>query len=237
MNPLLPQAVPITAVVFDFHHTLVHGGDAALWLDAAWRSQGRPGTPESAIGPDHDAVVDFLDHIWEHARDVDPDNERDLSPLRHREVFFATIDRLPAVDRALAEALYATVPDVWEPYEDTLPVLEALKHNGIRVGMLSNVGYDLRPVVDRTRIAPLLDTMVMSQQLGVVKPDPRIFQAAIDALDRPAAEVLMVGDAWRDDGAAAALGVRTLILPRTDGPVHGLELVLRLVGVSAQESG
>jgi hypothetical protein len=38
-----------------------------------------------------------------------------------------------------------------------------------------------------------------------------------------------VGDAWRDDAGAAALGIRTLILPRTDDPSHGLELVLRLV--------
>jgi hypothetical protein len=39
----------------------------------------------------------------------------------------------------------------------------------------------------------------------------------------------MVGDAWQDDAGAAALGVRTLILPRTDDPSHGLELVVRLV--------
>ncbi len=40
----------------------------------------------------------------------------------------------------------------------------------------------------------------------------------------------MVGDSWQDDAGAAAIGVRTLVLPRTDGPEHGLDLVLRLVG-------
>jgi FMN phosphatase YigB (HAD superfamily) len=98
--------------------------------------------------------------------------------------------------------------------------------------MLSNVGYDLTPVAERTGMAPLLDVMVMSQAVGVVKPDPRIFQAALDAMGLPAIDVLMVGDAWRDDAAAAALGMRTLVLPRTEGPVHGLELVLRVVGIS-----
>lgn len=39
----------------------------------------------------------------------------------------------------------------------------------------------------------------------------------------------MVGDSWRDDAGAAALGIRTLLLPRTTGPVHGLDAVLRLV--------
>jgi len=233
----VPQALLITGVVFDFHHTLVHGGDAGRWLGAAWQRLGRDGDPETGLGPDHAGTVDFLDHIWDHARDLDPDSERDLDPRRHREVFFATIGRTRMIDTALSDALYATAADVWEAYDDTLPVLEVLRDNRIRVALLSNVGYDLRPVVERTGIAPLLDGLVMSQALGVVKPDPRIFQAAIDVVARPPAEVLMVGDAWRDDGAAAALGIRTLILPRTDGPVHGLELVLRLVGVSAGRPG
>ena len=133
----------------------------------AWRRVGRDGTPSAALGSDLGDVVDFLDHIWDHARDVDPDNERDLDPHRHREVFSATVGRVPAVDPALADALYATAPDVWEPYDDTLPVLEVLRRNGIRVAVLSNVGYDLRPVVERTGIAPLLDGLVMSQALGV----------------------------------------------------------------------
>ena len=40
----------------------------------------------------------------------------------------------------------------------------------------------------------------------------------------------MVGDSVEDDGGAAHVGMRTLILPRTAGPTHGLEQVLRLVG-------
>ena len=75
----------------------------------------------------------------------------------------------------------------------------------------------------------------MSYAVGVVKPDPGIFQRSLEVLDLPASEVLMVGDAWRDDAGAAALGVRTLILPRTDDPSHGLELVLRLVTSAAAD--
>jgi FMN phosphatase YigB (HAD superfamily) len=63
-----------------------------------------------------------------------------------------------------------------------------------------------------------------------VKPQPEIFRAALDALEVAPEETLMVGDAWTDDGGAAALGIRTLILPRTRGRVHGLDAVLRLVG-------
>ena len=79
-------------------------------------------------------------------------------------------------------------------------------------------------------LADKLDGVVLSYEVGAVKPQPEIFARALDLLDIPAAEVLMVGDSWRDDAGAAALGIRTLILPRTNGPRHGLDLVLRLAG-------
>ncbi len=63
-----------------------------------------------------------------------------------------------------------------------------------------------------------------------MKPDPAIFELAAKSLGLPAHELLMVGDAVDDDGAAARIGMRTLILPRTRGTTHGLEQVLRLVG-------
>jgi HAD superfamily hydrolase (TIGR01549 family) len=107
--------------------------------------------------------------------------------------------------------------------------LEALRNKGVRVAMLSNVGFDLTPTLERTGVHALIEGAVLSHAVGVVKPDPGIFQRALDILALPASEVLMVGDAWRDDAGAAALGIRTLILPRTDDPSHGLELVLRLV--------
>lgn len=226
----VPQAPGIRGVVFDFHHTLAHAGDPAAWLRAGWRELGREGEPREVLGAaTFDETAAFLDRLWEHARDIDPDSRRDLDPRQHREVFDRLIAAAPGIDAELADALYASMHLQWDGYEDTVPVLQALREKGVRVVMLSNVGFDLTPTLDRTGIGALLDGTVMSFALGAVKPDPAIFQKALDLLALPAAEVLMVGDAWRDDAGAAALGVRTLILPRTDDPSHGLELVLRLV--------
>jgi HAD superfamily hydrolase (TIGR01509 family) len=217
-------------VVFDFHHTLAHAGDPTVWLSEAWADLGRDGDPVSALGAErYDIAVAFLDQLWERAREVDPASERDLDPDRHREVFDRTIAEAPGIDLELADALYAIMHRQWDVYDDVLPVLEALRDKGVRVAMLSNVGFDLTPTLERTGVGALVDGAVMSYAVGVVKPDPGIFQRALEVLDLPASEVLMVGDAWRDDAGAAALGVRTLILPRTDDPSHGLELVLRLV--------
>jgi HAD superfamily hydrolase (TIGR01509 family) len=228
MTSLTP-APPIRGVVFDFHHTLAHAGDPEVWLHEAWGNLGRDGDPAATLGGDYSPAVDFLDQLWEEARVVDPENERDRDPEKHREVFDRVIAAVPGLDLELADALYQIMHRQWDVYDDVLPVLKALRDKGVRVAMLSNVGFDLSPTLARTGVDELLDGVVMSYAVGAVKPDPAIFQNALDTLGLPASEVLMVGDAWQDDAGAAALGVRTLILPRTDDPSHGLELVVRLV--------
>lgn len=129
----------------------------------------------------------------------------------------------------MADALYATLLDTWHAYADTVPVLTALRGAGVRTAVLSNVGVDVRHVLRREGIAELVDAVVLSCDVGAVKPDPPIFETALRALDLDAAEVLMVGDSGKDDAGAAHLGIRTLLLPRTRGPLHGLAAVLRLV--------
>jgi HAD superfamily hydrolase (TIGR01493 family) len=220
-------------VVFDFHHTIVDQGEPEVWLDSAWELLARPGRPADSLEPDQLARIhDLLDTVWDHAREIDPASRRDLDHSTHRRVFEEVISREPSVDAELADALYRSLPEVWNPYEDSLPVLRTLRDLHIPVAVLSNVGFDIRPTLDRTRISELIAGLALSYELGVVKPDPAIFEHALGLIGIAPERALMVGDNFGDDGAAAALGVRTLILPRTRGPVHGLDAVLRLVGAS-----
>ncbi|GAA1879918.1 HAD family hydrolase [Lapillicoccus jejuensis] len=219
---------PVTAVLFDVHSTLLHGGDPHAWLAAglarAGRSDGLAGLEDA------DATATWLDRVWEHARVLDPEARRDLSPAEHRRVWDETTADGPGLDPPLADALYDVMTDHWTPYDDTLPVLDALRARGVRVGALSNIGFDLRPLFERIGLTERLDALVLSYEAGVAKPDPAIFRHALAALGSTPQETLMVGDSWQDDAGAAGIGVRTLVLPRTDGPEHGLDLVLRLVG-------
>lgn len=228
----------IRAVLFDFHSTLVDQGDAGAWLAAAWRHAGRPGAPadEAPGGLGAEGAREltaYLHRIWENSRTVDPDNRRDYDPAVHRQVWDATLARQPHGDQALYDALYATMLDQWVPYDDALPTLRALRAAGIRTAVLSNVGIDLGPVLDASGIRAAVDAVVMSYQVGYAKPDPEIFEHALAQLVVRAENTLMVGDSWRDDAGAAGLGIRTLLLPRTHGPVHGLDLVLRCAGFPA----
>lgn len=219
-----PVHGPVRGVVFDIHSTLVDQGDADTWLDSALSIAPHPLTVDQRRD-----LVAFLDRIWEGARISDPESTRDLSFEAHRRVFHDLIEAGPMVDRPLADALYATMLDGWHAYDDTVPTLQELRSHGIATCLLSNAGVPVRTVLDREGISPWYDHIVLSYEVGVVKPDPRIFRAALDALGLDATEVLMVGDNAHDDGGAAHLGMRTLILPRTTGRIHGLAAVTALV--------
>lgn len=221
----------ITAVIFDFHGTLVDGGDPGRWIDTAVHRLTGAGAAAPQFGATgRDGLREYLDQIWQHAHTIDPGSDRDLSQARHRDVFTRTVGLLPGIGADLIDALYAVMSEQWTAFDDTLPVLRALKSRGVKIVVLSNIGIDIRGCLDRAGVSDLLDGVVLSYEVGLVKPDPAIFRHALKLLDAEGGQTLMVGDSARDDVGGASLGIRTLILPRTQGPVHGLSAVLRLVG-------
>ncbi len=219
-----PVQARIAGVLFDVHSTLVDQGSAAEWLDRALAR-----TPHRPPPDDREDLERFLDTIWEGARISDPASSRDLSFAAHARVFHELLQSGPAVDRPLADALYDVLLDTWHAYEDAAPALVALRDLGMRICLLSNAGLPVRDVLAREHLLDLANAVVLSYEVGFVKPDPRIFRAALDALDLPAESALMVGDNAHDDGGGAVLGLRTLILPRTAGRSHGLAAVPALV--------
>jgi HAD superfamily hydrolase (TIGR01509 family) len=225
-----PEPGPIRAVLFDFHSTLVDQGNPVAWLELAWARAGRGTNPVDDLGvAGRDELASWVNRIWEHARDVDPANERDLSPVRHREVYDTLMERVDAIDEVLAHALYECMLETWIPYSDTIDVLTELRRRGVRVALVSNVGIDVRPVLQAGDMTHLFDAIVLSYEAGSVKPAAPIFQRALDLVGVAAQNALMVGDSPHDDVGAALLGIRTLILPRTSGQRHGLDVVLGLV--------
>ncbi|MEU0036379.1 HAD-IA family hydrolase [Streptomyces sp. NPDC006333] len=133
----------------------------------------------------------------------------------------------------LYDALYERTfqPAAWRLYLDALDVLRGLRERGVRIAVVSNVGWDLRPVFDALGLTPYIDANILSYEVGVHKPDPRIFRLACDRLGVNPAEALMVGDERQKDGGAEAVGCRHLPvehLPVESRP-EGLQAVLGMV--------
>ncbi|MGV1005963.1 MAG: HAD family hydrolase [Candidatus Nanopelagicales bacterium] len=228
---------PIRGVIFDMHSTLVHSGEPAHWLGAALRllagdptRGGRFAAQRVPQAADFGDIAPWAGRIWELTRRIDPNSRRDLSPGQHREVFDEILASLGSIPPSLADALYTTMPDTWAAFEDTAWVLAELRSKGIKLALLSNIGVDPREPLARMGLAGAFDAVVLSYEVGEVKPNARIFLVAADALGLPPEDLLMVGDSVEDDGGAALVGIRTLILPPTSARVRGLAQVLRLVG-------
>lgn len=131
--------------------------------------------------------------------------DRDLAPSLHREAYLHVLRESGLPDRH-ARALYDRVvdPASWTPYPDTVEVLDALRGRGVKSAVVSNIAFDLRPAFRRA--GAQVDEFVLSYEVGAVKPDPRIFHAALDRLGVAAADTVMVGDSEENDGAARAVG-------------------------------
>jgi putative hydrolase of the HAD superfamily len=103
-------------------------------------------------------------------------------------------------------------------YPDAAPALEALRARGLRLACVSNWDYALPEVLARCGLDGAFDAVVTSAGVGARKPDPRIFAAALAAVDCAPANALHVGDTPGEDieGARAA-GIPALLLDRDGG--------------------
>jgi HAD superfamily hydrolase (TIGR01509 family) len=121
-------------------------------------------------------------------------------------------DRGESRAAALASRYRSVYETAWYTVAGARPLLEALAGQGLRVAVVTNnVRREQQLKLARCGLAPLVETLVTSEEVGVQKPDPRIFHTALDRVGVSAGDAIMVGDAWATDieGARRA-GVRPL---------------------------
>ncbi len=74
-------------------------------------------------------------------------------------------------------------------------MLDALKTSGLRLGLVTNGSAATQQAkVDHLAIAHCFDAIVISEAVGIRKPDPRIFQLALAKLNVSANEAVFIGD-------------------------------------------
>ena len=102
-------------------------------------------------------------------------------------------------------------------FDDSLPALEELQELGLQLGVLSNFGDHLRDLLEGFGLLPLFDFVVVSAEVGLAKPDPRIFDMVVEKTSVPRERLLYVGDHVGDDieGARGA-GLGAVLIDRGD---------------------
>jgi len=117
----------------------------------------------------------------------------------------------------LAEALFAAFSDPagYRLFDDARPALEALAGRGLRLGVVSNFEPWLEDVLALEGVDHLFAAVAISGKLGVAKPDPEIFLAALAEAGADPAATVHVGDQPANDVAAArAVGITPVLIDR-----------------------
>lgn len=208
---------PVGAVLFDYGLTLITYSRPTAALHRAYtRIAALTGDPRWTADALLEAVHDRVDARVATHEAAGSLEEIDITTA-HREAYAGLGIHLdPAtLDLAMREEQEAW----WEGIRvapGAAATLQALRRNGLRLGICSNAPY--RPASMREQLAhvgllPLVDAAVFSGEVGWRKPSPHIFEAALAALGAEPATTVHVGDRLREDvDGAHAVGMRAVRL-------------------------
>lgn len=202
----------VEAVIFDW------GGTLTPWHDVDVRDHWR----RLAHHVDPDRVEEIADALFAAETDL-----WELARTEHRSATLAEVFARAGVSPA--EAALAAYFEAWEPHTFTDPdvpeLFAGLRRLGVRIGVLSNTMWSREwheRVFVRDGIADLIDGAVYTSEIPWTKPDPRAFQAALDAVGvTDPGRAVFAGDRPFDDvfGAQRA-GLRAVLVPHSTVPAY-----------------
>jgi putative hydrolase of the HAD superfamily len=202
----------IDAVTFDYWNTLI-------WEEAGFLEAGRldawAGILEEAgidatrdtLAAAHGVAFAAYQSAWKANEQFQVPDAVELM-VRHLDLSVPDALRL-----ALVEAFsIAGGRTKLHPADNVEACLRRLKDAGVKLGIVCDVGLTPSPVLrehlDRRGLLELFDGWTFSDEVGVYKPSPRIFEIALDELGVDAARAAHVGDRRRTDvGGALAAGM------------------------------
>jgi putative hydrolase of the HAD superfamily len=200
----------MTAVLFDLDDTLFDHWSCTREAVSVLRKRypAFGGMPQAALEATHGYLLEEL-HLEVMAGRLTVDDAR---IQRFRRLFeYAGETGADDTARAAANAYREAYVVHWRPVAGALALLAALRECAAIGVVTNNVASEQNQKLDACGFRPYLDAVVISEEAGVAKPDPRIFEIAIERLRRPREETVMIGDAWATDVAGArAAGLRAI---------------------------
>ncbi len=189
---------PIRLVLFDLGSTLIY--EKASWdglfprADAAlWRVLRRNGVslhPRDVYGRQR-TLFELYSQL--HGEGLsEPTMSVVLGDLLRGKGFPLSQEQL----REAMRAMFSVTQTNWSAEEDAVPTLRALRDNGFHTGVISNASDEdnAQVLVDIGGLRPYLEYIVTSAAFGTRKPDPSIFQLALNFFHIDPREAVMVGD-------------------------------------------
>lgn len=238
-GPRSPEALgTVRAVLFDLDDTLFDHRRSARQAVLCLRelSPALAAAPFEQVERTNRAILDEV-HDQVLAGTIDPDEAR---VLRMARVFAAFGDPISAARAGeIADAYRLAYCTDWRAVPGAGDLLRALRACHLRLGVVTNnlVSEQVQKM-ERLGFSPLVDALVVSEEVGSIKPDPRIFHVALERLGTRREDAVMVGDAWQADivGAGRA-GIAAVWLDRQGQgvPDPAVPLAARLAALEPVE--
>jgi len=132
------------------------------------------------------------------------------------------LDIQTATQSGLREALMHAYLQL-SPYPEVNATLATLHDRGFRLAILSNGSPTmLKAAVENAGLQATFETVLSVESVGVYKPDPRVYQLAIDQLALPREQILFLSSNGWDVAGAKCFGFRTFWINRAGAPLDRL---------------
>lgn len=159
--------------------------------------------------------------LWSHflGDDHSPKFLSEWVPDYRRKVWFQALSKFGIEDMEFAQYLGDTLITERRKrhflFSDAKECLEQLG-NKYKLGIITNGSSDhQREKIERTNIAGFFDTVIISEEVGIGKPDPRIFNLALEQFAVDSRKVVLIGDTIGIDiQGAQNVGIRGIWINR-----------------------
>lgn len=165
------------------------------------------------------ALFDFYgviisDDMWQFAG-VDKMAEDDVHELsRSVNVGAITWPEFRAQLAKLTGKTTQQVDDMYAAHRVNIAVVTFIKHLAatMPVGLITNAaGPQIRPMLHELGIDQLFAQLVISSEVGLLKPDPRMYDLALNNLEVQAEECVLIDDLARNVDAAQDIGMQVVL--------------------------
>lgn len=207
------------AVTFDLWETLIFESEGSSSMRSATRCQNVTKTLNKfgfrvsleKVTSAVEETINTLLKIWDENKDVTHKDQ--LQSV----VGYALSGEVKLKEEWIPELSSAYIPSLFDirrargarfdirPYlnPDARETLQWLRKQNMRIGLICNTGitpgFALRRFLSQIGIAEFFDSMIFSDEVGIRKPDPRIFRQAAKELKSKPCELIHVGDNLKTD--------------------------------------
>lgn len=218
-RPSSPSGIAalIEIVFFDAGETLLrpHPSFPELLASVA-ADAGYSFTAEEA----HDVQERLAPHLVELADEIGidkPSLNLDDSRAFWSHLYRRLLSELGVEDEDLVQKMFETFssPSSYKLFDDVLPTLQAVSDAGYRLGLISNFDEWLEEMLVELEVGHLFEVSIISGQVGVEKPDPKIYEMALEQAEVDGPRALHIGDSPQTDvEPSRSVGMIPVLLDR-----------------------